>query len=83
VRKSSNDGYNDLVPYSHADVIIIDGGEEGVGKDIAYCGCNHYPCKTISYGLDRTDTVYLIIFFFFLYCLLNMYHFFLASSIFP
>lgn len=74
-------GYNDLLPYSHKDKIIVDGGNDDENVDVLYCGCEHYPCKTIIYSLNRTDLVayflftYILLLFFFYILFLILFHF--------
>lgn len=67
IRKSSTTGYNNFIPYSHKDKIIVDSGNDGKNADILYCGCEHYPCKTITYSLTRTDFVFHIFLFIYKY----------------
>jgi hypothetical protein len=77
IRKSSSNGYNNLVPFSHPNRIYIDNGENE-GLDMLYCGCVDYACKTIIYGLNRTDFVYS--FYFILFYLFIYFLFFLVSN---
>jgi hypothetical protein len=63
LRKADLTVYNDLVPYSHG-VVLYAGTSH---KDIEYCGCADYHCRTLEYTYGRFE----YFFFFFLIYLFN------------
>jgi hypothetical protein len=49
---------DDILPYSHLNHIFINfksGEESSFNQDKLYCGCEDFPCSTISYGYERID----------------------------